>query len=143
VCSRQGDETVNSSSFGVFIMHATLLGRAGAAIVLIALAASAEAQAIVKDRALTDSAGMTLYVYDNDLTVPGKSVCGSFCGLSWPPLLAADGAKPSGEYTIVVRDDGKRQWAYKGRPLYTWINDKSPGDKTGEGFKQIWHVARP
>ena len=56
---------------------------------------------------------------------------------------ATDADRAAGEYSIIGRDDGKRQWAYKGRPLYRWINDKAPGDRTGEGFKQIWHVARP
>jgi predicted lipoprotein with Yx(FWY)xxD motif len=48
-----------------------------------------------------------------------------------------------GAYTIVVRDDGKRQWAYKGWPLYYWAKDTKAGDKTGDGFNNVWKVARP
>jgi predicted lipoprotein with Yx(FWY)xxD motif len=113
------------------------------AMVVLAWPLTGATQTTVRDGILTDAAGMTLYVYDNDLTVPGKSVCGAFCSLSWLPLLATDADRAAGEYSIIGRDDGKRQWAYKGRPLYRWINDKAPGDRTGEGFKQIWHVARP
>src|SRR5665647_912872 len=35
---------------------------------------------------------------------------------------------------VVARDDGAKQVAYKGKPLYTWKNDKKPGDITGDGF---------
>jgi predicted lipoprotein with Yx(FWY)xxD motif len=40
-----------------------------------------------------------------------------------------------------MRDDGSRQWAYEGKPLYHWSKDKSPGDKTGDNFNGMWHVA--
>ncbi|WP_227025615.1 hypothetical protein [Streptomyces tsukubensis] len=41
------------------------------------------------------------------------------------------------------RDDGKRQWAYDGRPVFTFVKDKQPCDTTGDGMKDVWHVARP
>ncbi|MFI8887006.1 hypothetical protein [Streptomyces sp. NPDC053813] len=41
------------------------------------------------------------------------------------------------------RDDGKRQWAYDGRPVYTFVKDKQPCDTTGDGVKNVRHVARP
>jgi len=43
----------------------------------------------------------------------------------------------------VTRDDGSKQWAYKGKPVYLWGKDQKPGDKTGDGFNNVWHVARP
>lgn len=111
---------------------------------LVVLAFSALAQPRVVDGVLTDPNGMTLYVWDNDLTVPGKTQCVGVCVLSWPPLLAADGDKPSGDYTLIVLDDGKKQWTYKGRPLYRWANDAKPGDRTGDGFRAgTWHLVRP
>ena len=57
--------------------------------------------------------------------------------------MAAERALPSGDYSIVVRDDGSRQWAVKGKPLYLWIKDQKPGDTTGDGVNQIWRVAKP
>lgn len=111
-------------------------------LAMLALPALAQPKAV--DGVLTDSKGMTLYVWDNDLTAPGKSLCVGVCVLSWPPFLAADDAKPTGDYTLVVRDDGKKQWAYKGRPLYLWVNDNKPGDRTGDGFRGgIWHLVQP
>ena len=38
-----------------------------------------------------------------------------------------------GEWTIVERTDGTKQWAYEGKPLYLYIEDKAAGDVTGEG----------
>lgn len=111
---------------------------------LAAFAIPAFAQPKVVDGVLTDSKGMTLYVWDNDLTAPGKSLCVGVCILSWPPLLAQDDDKATGEYTLVLREDGKRQWAHKGRPLYLWVNDAKPGDRTGDGFRGgVWHLVRP
>ena len=52
-------------------------------------------------------------------------------------------AKPVGDYTIIARDDGRRQWAYKGKPLYVWSKDGKPGDQSGEAFDNVWRVARP
>ena len=59
------------------------------------------------------------------------------------PLVVADGAKASGDWTIVTRDDGQKQWAYKGKPLYGFAKDTKAGDKTGDGFLNgAWHVAK-
>ena len=60
-----------------------------------------------------------------------------------PPLLAGDGAAVSGDYSIVVRDDGQKQIAYKGKPLYYWVKDGKAGDTTGDGVMGVWHTARP
>ena len=89
-----------------------------------------------------DTKGMTLYTFDKD--TPGKSVCNGQCATNWPPLVVADGAKAAGDWTIVVRDDGLKQWAYKGKPVYTWVKDTKPGDTTGDGFLNgAWHIAKP
>ena len=95
------------------------------------------------DGALTNAGGMTLYTFDKDATGSGKSVCNGPCAANWPPLMAATNAKASGDYTIVVRDDGSRQWAYKGKPLYLWVKDSKPGDRTGDGVNNVWRLARP
>lgn len=118
--------------------------KALAALVLVAWVSVAGAQPQTTDGVITDEKGMSLYWWDNDLTVPGKSACTGVCTLSWPPLLARDGAQPAGDYSLIVRDDGQQQWAYKGRPLYLWANDKKPGDRSGDGFRGgVWHLAKP
>jgi predicted lipoprotein with Yx(FWY)xxD motif len=116
----------------------------------LALAGGAFAQAMgpakiadtSKGKALVDAKGMTLYVFDKDST--GKSACNGPCATNWPPLMAASDAKASGEWTVVTRDDGAKQWAYKGKPLYTWAKDTKAGDVTGDGFNNnTWHIAQP
>jgi predicted lipoprotein with Yx(FWY)xxD motif len=101
------------------------------------------AQPKVVNGVLTDPSGLTLYVFDNDATVPGKSACNGVCLNMWTPLLAEPGVKAAGDYSLITRDDGKRQWAYRGKPLYRWYNDKKPGDQDGDGLLRVWHVAKP
>jgi predicted lipoprotein with Yx(FWY)xxD motif len=84
---------------------------------------------------------MTLYVFDKDPA--GKSVCNGGCATNWPPLAAIGEMKASGAWSVVTRDDGAMQWAYNGKPLYTWIKDAKPGDVTGDGVGGVWHVAKP
>ena len=91
--------------------------------------------------ALVDARGMTLYTYDKD--AEGRSVCAGKCAANWPPLVADAGAVAPAGYTVITRDDGSKQWAYSGKPLYTWVKDQKPGDTTGEGFGKVWHIARP
>ena len=86
---------------------------------------------------------MTLYTFDKDAAGSGKSVCNGPCATNWPPLMAGDGDKGQGDYSVISRDDGKKQWAFKGKPLYFWIKDSKPGDATGEGFNGVWRVAKP
>jgi len=90
---------------------------------------------------LTGANGMTLYIETND--TDGKSMCNGACATNWPPLGPAAGAASLGFFTIITRDDGTKQWAYRGMPLYYWKNDKKPGDTTGEGVAGRWHVAAP
>ena len=103
----------------------------------------ATSPAMVSDGMLTGSNGMTLYVFDKDVAGSGKSMCNGPCATNWPPLMAMDGDASSGDYSIVTRDDGKKQWAFKGKPLYFWSKDMKSGDKTGDGFNNLWHVAKP
>jgi predicted lipoprotein with Yx(FWY)xxD motif len=118
-----------------------------AALALATTAALAQSAPVktgdsAKGKVLTDTSGMTLYTFDKDAA--GKSACNGPCATNWPPLMAADDAKAAGGFTVIVRDDGGKQWAQGGKPLYTWKNDKKPGDVTGDGFANgAWHIAKP
>ena len=87
-----------------------------------------------------DYRGMTLYTFDGD-AMSGKSSCSAACEKIWLPLRAAELAKPVGDWTVVVRDDGSRQWAYKGKPLYSFSGDGRPGDALGMMADAQWHPA--
>lgn len=94
-------------------------------------------------RVLATSTGMTLYIFANDKE-PGKSACNGQCAMNWPPLKATSDAIPVGKWTVITRDDGSKQWAYNGKPVYAWVKDQKPGDTTGDGFLNgAWKAARP
>ncbi|WP_225772579.1 hypothetical protein [Pseudomonas sp. Marseille-Q5115] len=90
---------------------------------------------------LADSKGQVLYTYDQDMT--GMSMCNDKCVENWPAFVAEDGAKAEGDWSLVKRDDGRQQWAYKDKPLYTWKNDAKPGEAGGDNKGGVWHVAKP
>jgi predicted lipoprotein with Yx(FWY)xxD motif len=95
------------------------------------------------DGVFVNEAGMTLYTFDKDAVGSGKSVCNGPCAANWPPLMAVADAKPGDNWSVVTRDDGGKQWAYKGKPVYLWVKDQKPGDRTGDGFNNAWRLARP
>jgi predicted lipoprotein with Yx(FWY)xxD motif len=92
---------------------------------------------------LVGPSGMTLYTFDKDDAGSGKSNCNGACATNWPPLFATDQDKPTDGYAVITRDDGKKQWTLRGKPLYYWAKDVKPGDKTGDGFNKAWQIARP
>ncbi len=88
---------------------------------------------------MTDAAGDPLYVFKWD-TMKGMSHCEGPCAKAWPPLLAPSGAKPSGDWSLVMRGDGAVQWAYKDKPLYSYAKD-TPG-KPATGVSENWTLAK-
>jgi len=118
---------------------------AGMALALLLAACAGMGGAPVKysDGVMIDGAGMTLYTFDKDPAGAGKSVCNGPCARNWPAFAAGPDAQPSGDWTIVARDDGSKQWAFRGKPLYTFIKDQKPGDKAGDGFlNNAWHAVK-
>lgn len=124
-------------------LSATLASLALAATLGACASTPAGAPAKVAEGALVGPNGMTLYTFDRDAAGTGKSVCNGPCAANWPPLMATAGAANSGDWTVVTRDDGGRQWAYKGKPVYYWVKDAKPGDRTGDGVNNAWRIARP
>lgn len=118
-----------------------------AATALAACSTMATHPTMVSNDIVTGNNGMTLYVFDKDVAGSGKSVCNGPCAANWPPLIASDFAVDSeggsSDLKLITRDDGKKQWALKGKPLYYWVKDQKPGDKTGDGVNNVWHVAKP
>jgi len=93
---------------------------------------------------LVNRKGMTLYSLSVERK--GKFICTDMTCLSvWKPLTIAKGAVATGvaHLTAVKRPDGRLQVAYRGGPLYTFAQDKRPGDVKGNGFKDVgtWRVA--
>lgn len=93
---------------------------------------------------LTSPDGMTLYTFIQD--VPGKSNCNGSCAATWPPVTTTATSAPTvdgapGKFSLVNRDDGTKQVAYNGAPLYRYGPDKAPGDTNGQGVGNVWFVA--
>ncbi len=112
-------------------------------LALVLTACSGYAPVKYTDGIMTNAAGMTLYTFDKDVAGAGKSVCNGPCATNWPPLLAGASDESGGDWTVVTRDDGSKQWAFLGKPLYLWNKDQKPGDMTGDGFNNAWRVVRP
>ena len=62
---------------------------------------------------------------------------------AWLDIGAQFGASASGDYGLSNRNDGSRQWTYRGKPLYFWSGDQKPGDMMGDNIGNVWHVVRP
>jgi predicted lipoprotein with Yx(FWY)xxD motif len=94
---------------------------------------------------LTDSQGMTLYIFKKDK--PGESRCEGTCAKNWPPLTVAEGMKPvagpqvSGKLGEIERPDHSYQVTYDGMPLYRYVGDTKPGDTNGQGIIGAWFAA--
>jgi predicted lipoprotein with Yx(FWY)xxD motif len=82
----------------------------------------------------------TLYTFDLD-TTSGVSTCNGGCLAAWPALYAPADATAFGDFTVVVRTGGDKQWAYKGKPLYFYVGDTAAGQTNGEYTD--WTIARP
>ncbi|MDR9861220.1 putative lipoprotein with Yx(FWY)xxD motif [Pseudomonas baetica] len=108
-----------------------------AALALPGLAMAAE-PAMMKDGMMVDHKGMTVYTFDKD--AGGKSMCNGDCAKNWPPMMAPADAKAEGKWSVIKRDDGMMQYAYDGKPLYTFVKDEKPGEMKGDGMKDVWHV---
>ena len=78
-----------------------------------------------------------LYTYDLDR--PDRSLCNGGCSGARPPVPAPASAKTLGLWTVVRRDDGTLQWAYRGHPVYTLYHD-APNDPKGDGEDGKWHI---
>ncbi|MCO5089349.1 MAG: hypothetical protein M9883_21115 [Methylobacteriaceae bacterium] len=133
-----------------------LVASLGAALALAgsaAVAASSDGPAQIgilsnNQRALQTPEGLTLYVYDKDPIGKGISNCFDTCVNSWPPFRPASAqaarGKSGGDWTVIARDDGSKQWAYKGRPLYRFYRDDKPGASNGAFFEGgQWSIAHP
>ena len=122
----------------VCVVAGLLLASLGTALAQSAPATSADT---AKGKALVNGDGMTLYTFDND--TKGKSNCNGQCANLWLPLIATTDASDGGDFTLITRGDGRKQWAYKGKALYSWTKDTKPGDTTGDGVNNVWHIAVP
>ncbi len=84
--------------------------------------------------------GMTLYTFRKDAA--NQSNCYDSCADAWPPFTASASAQADGALGVIDRNDGTRQWALNGKPLYFWQGDAASGDATGHGVGGVWDVVK-
>jgi len=91
---------------------------------------------VANGRMITDHTGYSVYASDAD--APNTSNCDGPCLEEWKPVLAAETAVPSGEWSVFERAPGVKQWAFRGEPLYTYVNDPSARGAVGSDMPG-WH----
>ncbi len=64
----------------------------------------------------------SVYTWDGD--EPDKSNCHGACVEQWAPVVAGALAVPQGEWKIIERSPGVKQWSFRGKPLYTHVADR-------------------
>ena len=89
--------------------------------------------------ALADPQGFTLYTFAKDDFE--QSTCVDACAQEWLAAIATPEDRGGFEsFSVFIRADGTRQWAYEGKPLYRYVKDTAPGQVSGEGADGAWHI---
>ena len=96
---------------------------------------------------VVDGKGMTAYYFLKDTKGSGTSACSGDCAAAWP-AITTENATPTvtgvtGEVGTITGTDGKLQVTIDGRPIYTFAQDKAPGDVNGQGLNSVWYVIAP
>jgi len=81
-------------------------------------------------------------IYYYDLDTPDVSNCTSECLQRWRPVTAQDRVDRIGDWNVIKRTDGFRQWTYRKRPVYIFLHDV-PGKALGDDREGLWHVVDP
>lgn len=91
---------------------------------------------VTTGRMLTTLDGNSVYTFSRD--TPTRSFCANACLAEWTPISAGGLTLPQGEWGIIERSPGVRQWTFRGKPLYTHNLDRSPGGMEGSDVPG-WH----
>lgn len=91
-------------------------------------------------RLRTTESSLALYTFDAD--AEDRSACVGPCAEAWPPVVAPPGSEPMGEWRPITRADGRLQWAFRGRPVYSYRGD-TPTRSAGDGLGGQWHLVQP
>jgi predicted lipoprotein with Yx(FWY)xxD motif len=95
---------------------------------------------------LVDAKGFTVYDFHKD--EGATSSCYGACAKGWPPVLT-EGPPTAGEGAAAAklgtteRKDGTTQVTYAGHPLYTFVEDRKPGEANGnnvDAFGAEWYA---
>ncbi len=79
-------------------------------------------------------------IYTSDRDGANTSNCDAACLKTWKPVTAPQSAVSQGEWTVFERSPGVRQWAFRKKPLYTYVLDTETSSLQG-GDVAGWRVA--
>ncbi|MFK7863275.1 MAG: hypothetical protein AB8B95_03510 [Pseudohongiellaceae bacterium] len=95
-------------------------------------------------RMLATSKNQSVYSYVNDTA--NASTCFEECLSVWNPVLAPALTRPQGEWSVLERSPGVRQWVFRGKPLYTYQLDQGSWSQEGsdrEGWQNVFTQLAP
>lgn len=109
----------------------------------IQITASPKGEAFPTGQIHVTSSGQTLYAISMRLararSGEGLKYCVGPCATIWRPYTTAANTTPVGHWTVVEGAEGP-QWAYKGNPVFTYVEDKAPGQAGGQGYQDLFRV---
>ncbi|MGE3334072.1 MAG: hypothetical protein AB7I36_10540 [Rhodospirillaceae bacterium] len=73
---------------------------------------------VATGRLLATADRQSVYTWDRDAL--NKSNCFDRCADEWTPVTAPEFAEAQGEWGVIQRSPGVRQWTFRGKPLYTY-----------------------
>jgi len=95
-------------------------------------------------RLLTTDKNFSVYAFDAD--TPDTSMCDRECARTWVPVSAPAMAREHGEWTIIERSPGVRQWVFRRKPLYTNVLDSRSWSLEGSdvpGWNNVYTQLAP
>lgn len=117
----------------IFALVATLISATAFAQNPLASVTLADGRTIA-----TDAKGLSIYTFDVD--EPGVSNCYKGCAKAWPPVLVKSADGLQAPLAVTQRTDGTLQLTVNNQPVYLFVGDKNPGDITGDGLDDVWHL---
>jgi len=84
-------------------------------------------------RLIVNKERYSVYTWDGD--GPNVSNCQAECLTQWTPVRAPEIATPRDGWTIIKRAAGVNQWAFRGKPLYTYNYER--------GLRSFWGADVP
>ena len=95
-------------------------------------------------RLLTTDKNESIYTFEGDTAE--KTACYAECAHTWKPAVAPALARARGEWSILERSPGVRQWVFRGMPLYTYALDQHSWSLQGSdvpGWNNVYTQSAP
>ena len=95
-------------------------------------------------RMLTTDKNASVYSFERDTA--SESACMDDCLEKWHPVVAPALAREQGEWSLLERSPGVRQWVFRGKPLYTYSLDQTSWSQQGSdepGWQNVFTQRAP